>query len=360
MTYEYDFLVFIGRFQPFHCGHEQVIRAGLARAKQVIVLCGSAHQPRSTRNPWRYQEREQMIRSAFAETDQPRLCIAPLMDCLYNEEQWVQRVQTTVQGILTAYHKSPHQTPKVGLIGHQKDASAYYLNLFPQWSAVSVPNVAQINATDIRQSLFVQTHDAHVDDDCAREAAVNYLQGAAEQVLPSSVIAWLTEFVTKAAYLQLAEEVQFVQRYQSAWSAAPYPPTFVTVDAVVVQSGHILMVERKAKPGKGLWALPGGFLDPHETLQEACLRELKEETKIKVPLAVLKGSIRSSAVFDDPYRSARGRTITHAYYIELAPHHELPKVKGGDDAKQAKWVPLGSLDPETIFEDHYFIIQKMI
>ena len=90
------------------------------------------------------------------------------------------------------------------------------------------------------------------------------------------------------------------------------------------------------------------------------LRELREETRLKVPAPVLKGSIRRQQVFDSPYRSTRGRTITHAFYIELSPDTSLPKVKGGDDARHAQWVPLASLDPRQMYEDHYDIIQEMV
>ncbi|MGB3620855.1 MAG: adenylyltransferase/cytidyltransferase family protein, partial [Ketobacter sp.] len=69
----YDFLVFIGRFQPFHKGHLSVIEAGLKQAKQLIILCGSAHQPRSARNPWSPPEREAMIRGALSAGDNKSL-----------------------------------------------------------------------------------------------------------------------------------------------------------------------------------------------------------------------------------------------------------------------------------------------
>jgi bifunctional NMN adenylyltransferase/nudix hydrolase len=134
---------------------------------------------------------------------------------------------------------------------------------------------------------------------------------------------------------------------------------FITVDAVVVQSGHILLIERKAQPGKGLMALPGGFLDANETLKSAVIRELREETRIKVPAPVLAGSITKTQVFDDPYRSARGRTVTHAYLIELK-GDKLPKVKGGDDAAHAFWVPFAEVKPEMMFEDHFHIIQALV
>ena len=346
MTKQYDFLVFIGRFQPFHKGHYAVLQAGLQAAQQVIVLCGSAHQPRSVRNPWTVQEREQMIREALDDDQNNRVHIAPLMDILYNDESWVRNVQSTVNGFVTAHFGTPHKQPRVGLIGHSKDNSSYYLNLFPQWGAVQVPNFLGLSATPIREALLSE----HVEF---------FNSGEASQVFPKSTVESVKRFIETDAFQSIREEHRFIEKYKQAWQAAPYTPTFVTVDAVVVQSGHVLMVERKANPGKGLMALPGGFLDQDETLMEGCLRELKEETRIKVPAAVLKGSIQGQRVFDAPYRSARGRTITQVFYIELTPNKELPRVKGSDDAKHAMWVPLAELDPNHIFEDHYFIIKEM-
>jgi len=73
----------------------------------------------------------------------------------------------------------------------------------------------------------------------------------------------------------------------------------------------------------------------------------------------LAGSITKTQVFDDPYRSARGRTVTHAYLIELQ-GDTLPKVKGGDDASKAFWVPFAEVKPEMMFEDHFHIIGAMV
>jgi bifunctional NMN adenylyltransferase/nudix hydrolase len=133
----------------------------------------------------------------------------------------------------------------------------------------------------------------------------------------------------------------------------------MTVDAVVVQSGHILLVKRGDMPGKGLWALPGGFLNQDEKMLDGAIRELKEETKIKVPVPVLKGSIKESKTFDAPNRSSRGRTITQAFLIDLGVG-ELPKVKGSDDAEKAFWVPFNKVKQEKMFEDHFHIIDNFI
>ncbi|MBQ4836248.1 bifunctional nicotinamide-nucleotide adenylyltransferase/Nudix hydroxylase [Pseudoalteromonas luteoviolacea] len=343
---QYDFLVFIGRFQPFHQGHLRVVKEGLKRASQVIILCGSAHQPRTVRNPWTSSERELMIRGTLSAEENSRVHTAPLMDTVYNDDAWVRNVQTTVKGIVTAQHRVPHKTPLIGLIGHSKDQSSYYLNMFPQWQSVPVENYQAISATPLRKHLF----SAQSEDFLSSEDA---------QKLPLHVRGMLDKFMCTADYHAIRNEHEFIEKYRQAWQTAPYPPTFVTVDAVVVQSGHVLLIERKARPGKGLWALPGGFIDGSVKLIDACLRELREETKLKVPAPVLKGSIKQQRVFDDPHRSARGRTITHAFYFDLAPNNALPKVKGADDAKHAMWVPLAELEPCKLFEDHYFIIQEL-
>ncbi len=338
----FDFLVFIGRFQPFHKGHLAVVERGLQQSRQLIVLCGSAHQPRSVRNPWTVAEREAMIRGALNEADQARIHVIPLMDVAYNDTRWVKSVHSAVNGLVAAHHNMPHWPPKIGLIGHGKHHTAYYPNLFPQWGSVEVNHYPGMSATPIREAILepVADHDG--------------------RGLPPNVQADVVAFCETDAYVRIKAEYDFVQKYKRAWSDAPYVPTFVTVDAVVVQSGHLLMVERKAFPGQGLLALPGGFVDHNETLVDACLRELREETCLAVPTTVLKGSIKDQRVFDDPYRSARGRTITHGFYIELAPNKTLPTVQGGDDAKHAMWIPLADLDPLQLFEDHYFVIQEMV
>ena len=343
----YDFLVFIGRFQPFHKGHLSVINEGLKQADQMIILCGSAHQPRSVRNPWSFDERESMIRAAVSEDVQRKLHVAPLMDIVYNDESWVRNVQSTVNGLVTAHHGVPHKQARIGLIGHSKDQSSYYLNLFPQWGAVNVSNFENVSSTPIREIIF---NGAEKD---------NCIDKRVKSLLPDSLHQQLNVFCNTENYMAVKDEHEFVAKYKKAWSGAPYAPTFVTVDAVVVQSGHVLMVRRGARPGKGLLALPGGFINEGEKLVDACLRELREETRLKVPLPVLRGAIKNQQVFDDPYRSSRGRTITHAFYIELEPNKILPKVKGSDDAEYARWVPLAELDPAQIFEDHYFIIQEL-
>ncbi len=332
----YDYLIFIGRFQPFHTGHEQVIKTALSLSSKVIVLVGSAYQPRSVRNPWNFHERESFIKANFSKEDNQKILTFPLLDYTYNESLWIKSIQQIISAIV---HTKIASDLKIGLIGHQKDDSSYYLSQFPQWEREECTNFDNISSTDIRELYFSS--------------------GSIADNVSEKVSKQLEIFQKTPEYQTVADEFLFVKKYKQQWISSPYTPMFITVDALVIQSGHILFIQRKAQPGRGLMALPGGFINPKETLKNAVIRELREETRIKVPAPVLAGSITKTEVFDDPYRSDRGRTITHAYLIELT-GEELAKVKGGDDAHKAFWIPFAEIDPELMFEDHYHIIQAMI
>ena len=327
----FDYLVFIGRFEPFHNGHHAVVARALTLAQQVIVLIGSASKPRSIRNPWNVAEREVMIRASFPK-DAERLSIRPLRDHLYNDALWVSEVQRTV-----AECTKDAPSPRIGLIGHRKDLSSYYLEMFPQWDFVNTMNIAGVSASDLRDYLF---------DSVTRDEGKDLLIQAN---VPAPVFAMLKGFRDGPQFAQLVREHQFIRHYRKQWAVAPYAPTFVTVDAVVIHSGHALLIRRGAEPGKGLWAFPGGFIEPNETLEAAMLRELQEETQLDVPAAILRGALKGKEVFDHPERSLRGRTITHAFYFEV-PSGDLPRIAGGDDADLARWVPLGeALEMEEQF-----------
>ncbi|WP_447044177.1 bifunctional nicotinamide-nucleotide adenylyltransferase/Nudix hydroxylase [Vreelandella sp. H-I2] len=343
---DFDCLVFIGRFQPPHLGHLAIIREALKRARQVIVLVGSSWQARSLRNPWQFDERQAMLRAGFGDVDNQRLEITPLLDALYNDDVWVRDVQRKVRDLAAPANA---RLPRIGLIGASRGQSSYYLSLFPQWESVSVPPVEGISASQIRERLFRSPSSTN-----------DYLSTGAYHDLPPGVVERVKKFCHASAYQRLLEEQQLLEQYRQAWAQAPYPPIFVTVNAVVVQSGHVLLVRRTAAPGEGLYALPGGFINPHERLLDACLRELRERIRLKVPEPVLKGSLRGQRLFDEPHRSWRGRTLAEAFYFALRPDQQLPRlkpIKGGD---HARWVALADLEPDSLFEDHFFIIQNFL
>lgn len=352
-TYKFDYCIYIGKFQPFHIGHAHVVDQALELADNIIFVMGSHDKPRCTRNPFTTAERIELIKSSYAYDPEitKRFHFAPQYDHPYNDPKWVAGVVSGVNAIINNQPFNPNPI-KIGLIGCEKDASTFYLKMFPQWKYVQVePKLADgkiIDATEIRQTMF---GSPNISD---RE--IIWLVRCLPAPLP------VVRKIVDPIWKQIHNEMKFIQQYKEGWKNAPYPPTFMTVDAVVVQSGHVLLVRRRAEPGKGLYALPGGFVGQQETLQEAVLRELREETSIDVPVPVLQGSIEKRKTYDDPNRSQRGRTITEAFYIRLRDMPKLPKVKGGDDADKAFWMPLSEAMQmrSKFFEDHYSIIEDML
>jgi bifunctional NMN adenylyltransferase/nudix hydrolase len=404
--YKYDFMVFIGRFRFFHEGHRAVIRRGLELGRHVIVLVGSCRQPRTPRNPLTFEEVSGNILDAFPQDQRRRIILRGLMD-RYNDVEWCADVQAAVSDVVAQFHTpADGPVPKICLIGHSKDHTSYYLHRFPQWSAEAVESFQGLSATPIREDYFRDAEAAlakwagslplnvveflrafaHTPEyrNLAEEAAYlrafkerwlggrkpfreAYFEDAEKAIaeegdnLRPQAIDFLRSFAHTEAYRRLADESSLVKQVRPCWTGAPYPPIFHTVDAVVLQAGHILLIERRGLPGKGLLALPGGYIDEHERIQESMLRELREETGLDVPARVVAGSIEARRDFDHPYRSARGRVITTAFLVQLVPTGQgLPEVRGGDDARRAFWLPLNEVEPERMFEDHYHIIQTMV
>lgn len=127
----------------------------------------------------------------------------------------------------------------------------------------------------------------------------------------------------------------------------------ITTDAVIFaeEKGalYLLLIKRKNEPYQGQWALPGGFLEEDELLKTGCLRELKEETGLKLD------DLKRVGIYDAIQRDPRGRTLSVAFTAKL-PQRE--PIKGSDDAVEAKWVLLKDL--EKIAFDHEKIIEEAL
>jgi len=333
-----DYCVFIGRFQPFHNGHLEVIKNALKdEAEKLIIVVGSHRVPRSLKNPWSYEERRVMIELALPADLLGRTTIVPARDYMYDNTMWLTGIQNVVTQTINC------RSATVKLIGHFKDDSSFYLRLFPQWKLVAEPNHFGITSTMIREEIF--------------ENIGLFVTNMPEKVL-NEVLAW----TGTQSCEELRREWKFLKDYKKKWASAPFPPVFVTTDAVIVQAGHVLLVRRGFNPGKGRYALPGGFLQGNKRIIDSCLAEVKEETNILFPKDQLKKCLKDIHVFDHPLRDQRGRTITHAHYFEIDRLGPLPAVAGGDDAAEALWLPLCDLAlvEENFFSDHIHIINYFI
>lgn len=335
-----DVAVLIGRFQPFHCGHAGLLQKALATAPKVVIVLGSSFHARSAKNPFTWQERAAMIGATLERGERERVSFVPVRD-YYDDTQWAEEV-----GKAVAAHGD--DGARTALIGYFKDASSYYLNHFPQWTMLAAEAGNANDATDIRRVYF-EAEDMDIS------------LSVLEEALPLAIRQYLKAWAVLPHYAGLVEEHRFVAKYKAAWKKAPYAPIFSTVDAVVRCAGHVLLIKRGGFPGKGQWAVPGGFVEQRERLLQSAIRELVEETKLGVLESTMAGALVDVKVFDHPDRSQRGRTITHAHYFDLN-SDALPSVEAADDAALVAWVPIADLPgmEEQFYEDHYHILDSFL
>jgi 8-oxo-dGTP diphosphatase len=136
----------------------------------------------------------------------------------------------------------------------------------------------------------------------------------------------------------------------ATYDASRYERPSVTVDVVIltVRGGklEVLLVKRKRWPFEGMWAIPGGFVNPDESLEDAAKRELAEETAVKDVY------LEQLYTFGDPGRDPRTRVITVVYYALI--RTEQLHIRAADDAADAGWYSLFDL-PQLAF-DHRKIL----
>lgn len=246
---EFDLLVFIGRFQPFHLEHKRVIDIAMERAKHVLVLVGSSGKARTVRNPFTFGERKKMIQQnypapmfgegseayALPEYTVPKLIIEPLYDKVYNDSAWIMQVQDIVESTASdianpgrnarIFRPNAGKDLKIGLIGASKDHTSYYLDMFPQWDSVNVAIEHEIHATSIREGFISgQFERFQLDTTLIPTNVAHFLFGHADE----------PGFVDTSYYRQLRSELEHVNNYKKSWAVAPYPVKHMTVDLSLI------------------------------------------------------------------------------------------------------------------------------
>lgn len=330
-----DNLVFVGRFQPFHNGHLAVIKEALSMTKNLVVAIGSSFAPRSSKNPLTFDERKKIISEALGGLME-RVIIIPTAD-RWNTDKWTKDLLSSVNAI--------GLQGTVGMVGHRKDKSSFYLSSVPEWESVEISRHGIIDASAIRAASFT-SGDRFIPEGLARQ-------------MPAPSVAAYNAFCQSSQYPALRDEFFFLADEKDKWKFAPYEPTFNTADSVLFSMGHVLFIRRKNFPGKGLLALPGGYVEPGETLLQSAIRELEEEAGIVDP----KNRLVCSMTFDNPERDLRGRIITMAHLFELdSVDGAPPKAYPGSDAEEVEWIHHSMVRRRSseMFSDHVEITEDLL
>jgi len=122
----------------------------------------------------------------------------------------------------------------------------------------------------------------------------------------------------------------------------------LTADGAVLKKDKILLIKRRNKPFKGKWALPGGFVEYGEKVEDTVVREVYEETGLKTSIKKIVG------VYSDPDRDPRGHVVTIVYLLDI----KGGELKSNDDATDAKFFNLNNL-PDLSF-DHNLILKDIL
>jgi 8-oxo-dGTP diphosphatase len=125
-----------------------------------------------------------------------------------------------------------------------------------------------------------------------------------------------------------------------------------TVDIIIEQNSRILMIRRKNEPYKGCLALPGGFVNEGERIEDAARREANEETSLNIGLSEILG------VYSDPERDPRGHLMSTVFIAMIPVGNDIEAVQASaqDDAAEIHWINLDDLDNSTIAFDHKKIL----
>ena len=336
-----EFAVYIGRFQPFHLGHVHVINEALQDSQNLVIFIGSANESRTVKNPFTYEERASVIKDWIKENNLvERVSILPVMD-EPTDEGWIEYLINSIR-IFT------NNSNSTVIVGHDKDASSWYLKAFPHYGVQFVSNFEGINATDIREGYF-------------KNEPVSHFNGK----LPEAMKLFLSRFrlYDTHAYREVCDLANPLVKVETP---KDYPRIDHTADCIVLgtyedyDTPYILLIKRKNDPGKGEWALPGGFVEVGETIMESAYRELEEETGIS--RESLAKDVPEGLTFDYPDRDPRGRIITTAYVLECDGYIDYLSYEAKDDAEEVQWFPLSSsvLGALPLFLDHQYIIEKCL
>ena len=320
--------VVIGRFQPVHAQHVELIRRAQEQSDELLILVGSSNVAPCFRNPFTFTERHNFLSTAIIQNGltSKNITIEPLADQLYNYENWLHVTANTILNYIRKNSKPISVKIKIFIVEKEKETSEYATRLKHQLDkfysifdednlgvfsdhvqVVKLPSIEGIHATDLRKDLFqiLLPKDERTDYKVLYTPKIhNYACFADyESVLLSAIERKRNNFplhkvrqsLNPRGEVELCADMFVCARPTHSW-----------------EEYHFIFPLIRRKDNNRL-ALPGGHMDPGETFLATGIRELREETGWNLtgthPLD-LEVETKYLTIFDSPHRSMGNRCIT--------------------------------------------------
>ena len=331
--------VFMGRMQPVpHNGHLTCMRKaiGLA-AERVIIILGTANQAPTPDNPICDEDRIKLVTSIMQtlvdEVDSKvQVEVHLVEDNYYEPDVWINDVKT-----ICNYGGTVAQ---VGCFKEVDTKEGHHLSAFPEWDLVKVDGLTNllgypVSSTSLRTSIYL---GLNITSDWYT-------------LLCNKSRRFLHRWIKSKQFLTMRDEFLYLKEYKDKWGEGP----FNTADALVTHKGKVLLVKRKNIPGKGSFALPGGFVDEGELSINACLRELYEETG----LSNVFEHLNRSKTFEREGRDSRNIT-TRVFRFELPDSFGIIGFTSSTETESVELVDKRDAIKLPLFADHNMILKHML
>ncbi len=332
--------VVVMRAQPPHLTHGWLIREALKTADQVLICIGSAHQARTPRNPFTAEERIEMIELMLTPEERSRINFGSIPD-FHDNDRWVKAVR--------ALAETPDLQTGAGIaiVGHHKDTTSEYLDLFPGWSSLNVERATPFDSTTIRKAIYA-SDDRHI------------ALRAVRSMMDPKVFEYVAAHLCHPFWDGLAARWRRFQAEAALWGAPPknFVRGVLCGDALIEWNDEVLLFRRE----DGLLCIPGGHVEHNETTYQAAIRELKEETGIGLLSADLQHSLVNTVFRDAPGRSERpGRVVSMVHHFRIKGSRR-PAIGGPNEEGEPVWMPKQALHRLRVrfFEDHYLILEHLL
>ena len=327
----YKLGIIIGRFQPLHNGHVELIREALFSCEQVLLFIGSSNKLTNFNNPLTWDQRHDSIKAVFPE--EPKLKIKGLND-KPNIEDWVASV---IGEQVSAADVDPSG---VAIFTSDKDEEFYKEHFL---YTTEVVESGGLNATDVRAVFY----KGYID------LALSYL--------PLETQDNLKAFLDTAHFERMTQEYFSCTegKAKALLSHAFGNPIEPVAHAVVIQDAKVLLVKRNSVRGFGQWALPGGFMESNESSRDAALRELKEETGVNLHE---HQAVQLAYCVEENMDDLSVRTLGINYLFGVHPDDKLVVTLDPNECLEYEWASLEDilLENRILFYNHNVVVQRLI